>query len=305
MAGPWFARRVELRLFERRNPMNRILLTVLTIALLCGSLLAQSPQPPASGSTPPDQEAPAPAQAAPPSSSTPAQQAPSAAPAQATAPTAPAANAPRISPGSVIPVQLAKSIDAKKAKSGDEVVAKVTQDLRNNAGTVLVPKDTKVLGHVTEAQARSKEQKESQLTIAFDHAVLKNGEQMQMPMSIQAIIAPPNSNTANATPSSGQPSGYPSAGAGQAPSGGGRAGSMGGTASQAPQPSGAPQQASGSAPAGNQAQPQITGETQGVVGIPNLKLAAAADPTQGSVVSSEKNNVKLDDGTVLLLRVNQ
>jgi len=286
--------------------MNRTLLTVLAIAVLCGSLLAQSPQPPASGSMPPDQEAPAPAQAAPPSSSTPVQQAPSAAPAQATAPTAPAANAPRISPGSVIPVQLAKSIDAKKAKSGDEVVAKVTQDLRNNAGTVLVPKDTKVLGHVTEAQARSKEQKESQLTIAFDHAVLKNGEQMQMPMSIQAIIAPPNSNSANAAPGSGQPSGYPGSAAGQAPSGGGgRAGAMGGTAAQAPQPSGAQQQPSGSAPAGNQAQPQITGETQGVVGIPNLKLAAATDPTQGSVVSSEKNNVKLDDGTFLLLRVSQ
>jgi hypothetical protein len=68
-------------------------------------------------------------------------------------------------------------------------------------------------------------------------------------------------------------------------------------------------QTSGSAPsevpAGAQAQPQITGNTQGVVGIENLKLSAAPDATQGSVVSSEKSNVKLDDGTFLLLRVNQ
>jgi hypothetical protein len=206
-------------------------------------------------------------------------------------------------------VQLAKSVDAKKAKSGDEVVAKVTQDLRNNAGAVVVPKDTKVIGHVTQAQARSKEQKESQMTIAFDHAVLKGGEQMQMPMSIQAIIAPPNRNPSNGAASTEQGSSYPSsaAPASQAPYGGGRSGSMGGTtpqASQAPQASGAPQ-APGSAPAGSPAQPAITGNTQGVVGIPNLKLSAAPDPTQGSVVSSEKNNVKLDDGTLLLLRVNQ
>ena len=114
-------------------------------------------------------------------------------------------------------MQLAKSIDAKKAKSSDEVIAKVTQDLRNNAGTVVVPKDTKVLGHVTEAQARSKEQKESQVTIAFDHVVLKNGEQVQLPMSIQAIVVPPNRNAADATLGAEQPSAYPSA-PGQAPS---------------------------------------------------------------------------------------
>jgi hypothetical protein len=41
-----------------------------------------------------------------------------------------------------------------------------------------------------------------------------------------------------------------------------------------------------------------------VVGISNLNLAAASDATRGSVVSSEKNNVKLDDGIFLLLRVN-
>src|ERR1700757_3794302 len=99
----------------------------------------------------------------------------------------------RIAPGSVIPVELTKGIDAKKAKTGDPVEAKVTMDLKTNSGEVLVPKDTKVVGHVTEAQARSKEQKQSELAIAFDHAVVK-GDQMQLPMSIQAVIAPQNSS---------------------------------------------------------------------------------------------------------------
>lgn len=245
--------------------MNRVLITSFTVALLCGSLLGQSP-------------------------------APTSTPAQATTTTASAGSASRIAPGSVIPVQLAKSIDAKKAKPGDEVIAKVTHDLRNNAGTVIVPKDTKILGHVTEARARSKEQKESRVTIAFDHAVLKNGEQMQMPMAIQAIVASPDRNPA----STDQPSGYPGSSTSQA--GGGRYGPMGG-GGMAPQAPSVPQE-TGSEPAGSPAQQPITGNTQGVVGIPDLKLSAAPDPAQGSLVSSEKNNVKLDNGTFLLLRVN-
>jgi hypothetical protein len=271
--------------------MNRFLIAVFAAALLCGSLVAQSPQPPSSGRMPPEQQA-QPAQPTDPPST----------PAHATAPTAPAGSAPRIAPGSVIPVQLTKSINAKKAKKGDEVVAKVTLDLQNGAGAVIVPKDTKVIGHVTEAEARSKEQKQSQVAIAFDHAVLKNGEQIQLPMAIQAIIAPPNRNPANAE----QSSGYPSSGTGGTPtSSGGTYGSMGrGTPPAASAPQTAGSEPPG-APTGTPAQPPITGNTQGVVGIPDLKLSAASDPTQGSVVSSEKNNVKLEDGTLLLLRVNQ
>jgi hypothetical protein len=126
---------------------------------------------------------------------------------------------------------------------------------------------------------------------------------MQMPMSIQAIIAPPNRNPANAN---AQPSsGYPGPETGGVPAGSsGRQGqgSMGGSA---PPTANAPQTSGGAPSAGTQAQPQITGNTQGVVGIENLKLSAAPDAVQVSVVSSEKNNVKLDDGTFLLLRVNQ
>ena len=49
----------------------------------------------------------------------------------------------------------------------------------------------------------------------------------------------------------------------------------------------------------------ITGNTQGVVGISDLKLSPAANMAQGSVLSSEKGNVKLESGTLMLLRVNQ
>jgi hypothetical protein len=56
---------------------------------------------------------------------------------------------------------------------------------------------------------------------------------------------------------------------------------------------------------GASARPRITAQTEGVVGISDLKLTSSP-PTanQGSVLSSEKNNVKLESGTLMLLRVN-
>jgi hypothetical protein len=275
--------------------MNRILIALIAAPLLFGSLLlsplAHAQQSPSD--SPPETQAPPPEQAPP---ATPPSAAKTAASSSSGVPS-------RIAAGSVIPVELTKSVDAKKAKTGDEVVAKVTQDLRNNAGTVLMPKDTKVIGHVTEVQARTKEQKESQLAIAFDKAVLKNGEEMDMPMSIQAIIAPPNSNNAanSQTSSSYPPPGTSGSDTSGASSSGSRPGTTEGNAQP---PSGMPQTTNNGSTA-SQARAPITGNTQGVVGIANLNLAAAPSATQGSLVTSEKNNVKLEDGVFLLLHVNQ
>jgi hypothetical protein len=208
----------------------------------------------------------------------------------------------RVAPGSVIPVTLAKSIDAKKAKTGDEVVAKVTQDLKTGSGEVLIAKDTKVIGHVTEAQPRTKEQKESQVGIAFDRAVPKNGSEMQMPMSIQAIIGPQNDQNNNAgggNSDSSNAGAYPTSGSGGRPG-------MSGSAPSRSQPASAGGSTPGDSQTTNNTRPQITGETQGVIGIADLKLTSAApNAAEGSVVSSEKNNVKLESGTMMLLRVNQ
>jgi hypothetical protein len=210
----------------------------------------------------------------------------------------------KIAPGSVIPVQLTKTVDAKKAKPGDEIDAKVTQDMKSTTGQILVAKDTKVVGHITEAQAHSKEQKESQLAIAFDHAVMKNGEDMKLPMSIQAIIAPPSMNSNSGGESASAPDAAPTGSSSMPSTGRTGAGStqpQPQQSSQAPMPSG-DSSGGNSTPA---SRPQITGNTQGMVGFSNMKLAAAPDASQGSVVSSEKNNVKLESGTLMLLRVSQ
>jgi hypothetical protein len=213
---------------------------------------------------------------------------------------APQANHAKIAPGSVIPVQLTKTIDAKKAKTGDEVLARVTMDMKTSTGEVFIPKDTKVVGHVTEAQARSKEQKESQMGIVFDRAVMKDGKEVNLPMSIQAVVAPLENNP----PSSGGDYGgdnRPAAGGGTTTS------PMVGRAPLSPpsQPQAVPA-GGGDAQASAGARLPINASTQGVIGIRDLKLEAnTQNAAQGSVMSSQKSNVKLESGTVLLLKVNQ
>ena len=281
---------------------NILISTALMAALASGAALAQG-TPPSSNNPSIPKAQPVPASPEQPQQQPQAQptpqpsQAPSA---QSGANQAQATSGPKIAPGSVIPVQLTKTIDAKKAKAGDEVVAKVTTDLKTNSGEVLVPKDTKIVGHVTEAQAHSKEQPESQVGIAFDHAVLKSGD-VNLPMSIQAVIAPP---TQNANTGGGMDQGAP-AGGGSSPMGAGRPGAAGGGQAQPSTPAPSSLPTAGTDTQNSGARPPINGNTQGVVGISNLKLEAGQNATQGSVLTSEKNNVKVESGTMLLLKVNQ
>lgn len=265
--------------------MKNLFMSMFAAGLLCALSLAQTA--PSGGEAPQTQ----PSQSATQSTSQPAN--------------TPANNADnlKIAPGSVIPVQLTKGVDAKKAKTGDEIDARVTQDLKSNSGALLVPKDTKVVGHVTEAQARTKDQKESQVAITFDHAVLKDGHDVSLPLSIQAIISPEalNPNNGNSAGNAPPPSGSDSAGSPS--SGAGRTAAGGGGMSQ-PRPSAPSAGGDTTAAGGTNSQPQITANTKGVVGISGMTLSDG-QTNQGSIVTSEKNNVKLENGTLMLLRVNQ
>jgi hypothetical protein len=289
--------RVNRNAFDKQGGIMKRVLTGLFFVGLALTVATAQDNPTAS-----------PSPASPPSASpspqrSPTQTAPTPAP-QSLAPQTSASAQPqhvtKIAPGSVIPVSLTKTIDAKKAKTGDEVVAKVTQDMKSTTGEVIVAKDTKMVGHVTESQPRSKDQKESQVAIAFDKEVTKDGNEMQMPMSIQAVVAPQN----NATPSGSNTS----TGTSEAPSpststgSNGRAG-MGGSTPPPTAPSSNSGEASNNSQGANP-RPAINAQTQGVIGLSNVTLAAASNPGQGSVLTSDKNNVKIEGGTMLLLRVN-
>lgn len=230
-----------------------------------------------------------------------------------------------LSSGTTLQAELTKSIDAKKAKPGDEVTAKLTQDAKGS-GQVVLHKGTKLVGHVTEAQARTKENSESRLGIAFDKAVLKGGQEMAFTGVIQAMAAPVQgslSATGDDAGSlgSGMGSGTGSSmgggrsGGGIAPMGGGGSGPINSTLGSATNTvnntagsvtnsatgavNGSVNQATGVAANG-----AINSATHGVVGMQGIALNTVNTASaQGSIVSSASRNVKLDTGTQMILQV--
>ena len=276
------------------------------------------------------------AQAAPPA------QAGATASTQAASSTAAQANsdAAQFASGTKFEAALDQSLDANKNKVGDKVTAH-TVDAVKSGDKVVLPKNTKLVGHITEVKAKSKDDANSTLGIVFDHAELKGGQQMPVHLGIQAIAAAQNSAAAGAedamamgsgssmggaSATSGGAMGGGSAGGGAArgSSGGGLLGGVGSTAggavgstvNTAGSTTSAAANTTGSAAgatrgvAGGAANSvsavsphaQLNSSSQGVFGMQGLALnSQASNQTQGSVVTGTGRNVHLDSGTRMML----
>ena len=196
-------------------------------------------------------------------------------------------NSLKVAPGALIPAELVKSLDSKKVKEGDPVNAKVSMDLLSG-GKIAIPRESKLVGHVTEAKARGKGESESTLGVVFDRLILKNGQEVPVHAIVQAVGAPLVSVAA------GENERIASAGSPNV-NAGGQFGGM-------PNPQ-MPRGAGGSQDSGpaNVARVQpLAPNATGVVGISGLTLRNTSSVS--SVLASEKKNVKLDPGTQLLLR---
>lgn len=137
--------------------------------------------------------------------------------------------------------ELQKTLDAKKAKQGEPVTAKLSDDVQiPNAQTL--PKNTVLEGHVDQTEVSQDKHGTSSVTVTFDKAKLKTGQEVPIKATVVAI-AQPTYNTAQAgapgaAPSGGAPmasSGGMAPGGGGSPSGGGAMG--GGSAPSSPMPS--------------------------------------------------------------------
>jgi hypothetical protein len=186
----------------------------------------------------------------------------------------------RFAPGAILRVELAKSVDARKAKVGDEVIGKTMDDFLGDNNDVLAPKGCRVLGHVAEATPREGESA-STLGIAFDKVVLKNGTGVPFKASIQAIGGPDLSAAPANEPMPQSGGGAPTMSPGHDPD------SYGGSMGRGGMPASGP----------------LPPNSQGVVGISGMSLSAGT--AEDSLLSSQKRNVKLDSGTQMILRVMQ
>ncbi len=233
---------------------------------------------------------------------------------------------------------LERSVDARRAKPGDEVTAKMNEDFTTQSG-VTIPRGSRLVGRVTEARPHARGEGSaaaaSQLGIVFDKAVLKDGREVPMQATIQALAAARShaqgdiasgshdvgafgsSHASGGGLAGGSIGGLGGAGGGVVGSATGTAGAAVGGATRLPR-SGGGAAASGAGAAsahggallgssagavgGLSASGQWLAGSRGVFGIGDLELAsAAAGSARGGLITSASRNVRLDGGTQLLL----
>lgn len=103
---------------------------------------------------------------------------------------APGPGDPGYKPGSgtIITVDLPRTLDAKKLKQGEEIQARVTADLIY-AGKIIVPREAKVIGKVEDLKLAAKDDPETRLLLAFEKIVIRDGREFQFeyPAFVQAL----------------------------------------------------------------------------------------------------------------------
>jgi len=227
-----------------------------------------------------------------------------------------------LSSSTVFNATLSSPLDSKKSKPGDAVTAHTAESVKAEGKSVL-PKGTKLVGHVTQASARAKGDTESALAIRFDRAILKNGQEVPLNVAIRAIAS---AQTAASVAGSdldavGGAGAYAN---GSGSSGRGAVGALVSTArgatgsvtntvagagsladstvSTATRTTVGASGAATGAVGGLNSAGQLTSNSHGVFGLNGLNLKAAeTGGAQSSLITSAGKNVHLDSGTRMLL----
>lgn len=207
------------------------------------------------------------------------------------------ASASPLKSGTTIQAKLVNPVDAKKSKVGDEVIATTTQDV-TAGGKVVVPSGSKLVGRIMGVRVQNSEQSTSQIGIAFNRAVLKSGKAIPVALTIQAIGSNQEVAASGAASTRASHSAHLVGALGGTPSTKGAlvttaSHTTGATVNTADHPRSA-------------ANDSLSASSQGVVGLRGLSLFSQTTPfATASVVSSQSNNVYLDSGTEMILRVKQ
>jgi hypothetical protein len=129
--------------------------------------------------------------------------------------------------------ELEGKLDSKTARVGDRVVLKTTEKVQTSDGTV-IPRGTRLVGHITQVQTNDAKHAISQMGIAFDRAELKNGQSIAIHTLIRGVNPSPGVMAMNPMNSDGPMSGVGDSTVGDTMTGGGRGGRSGGGQSGIP-----------------------------------------------------------------------
>jgi hypothetical protein len=174
--------------------------------------------------------------------------------------------------GTKINAVFTKPVEAKKAKQGDQLTAKVTQALAPD-GSVAAPRGSKLIGHVTEASSSGG----YKIGFAFDKIVI-GGQETPLQATIQAI-SPPGDPSSGFTSNQG----------------------MVGSAQNMDTPGGPGRYGTGVATSNN------VGNTFAIdpraSGALNMKGVTLIPTEVGGVLSSDNRNIKFERDSLVLLSV--
>lgn len=231
--------------------------------------------------------------------------------------------------------ELQGKLDSKTARVGDRVVLKTAEKVQTSDGTV-IPKGSRLIGHVTAVQAYSKEHGAAQMSIAFDRAELKDGQNIAVHTLIRGVNPNASALDANAMnddammsqPMDGSMGGNGRMGGGRAGGGllggaGGAVSGVGGVAGDTLDRTGnAASSASEQAGAGIGSTANAAVETAGhsdlnvdadahgiaaaravphATGIPGVMLAGSGSAS--GIFSASRKNVELESGTEIQLGI--
>ncbi len=211
--------------------------------------------------------------------------------------------------------EFTNSLNGKKLKPGALIRAEVAQDVLAH-GKIIIPADARVLGHVTEVKPRGRDAA-SRLGIIFDKILLKHHEERNLQGVVYALAPPTERRSKVDEPDQMLPPSFGMGGGGTTPMGSRSsiatrstpAPMMSGNSTSAPVTSAAPnspgsRQGESAATSSRLAPSMSLGIPSGVYRMKGVSLSQVASPeTPGPVILSTANDVQLDYGTQVIIKV--
>jgi hypothetical protein len=192
---------------------------------------------------------------------------------------------------------LTKSLESKSATANQEVILQSISDVIVD-GKVIIPKGSKLVGHVSEVATRGKDEPQSVLAIIIDKAVTTEGVEILLQAIIAAVARPKSALSSDPTYGmmhSNEPK--------MIGSGASSAASTGGLSASSKVSSTAAV-ATANLKGGMDESSLLNENSQGAEGYEGLSLSwRLMAPPPVTVFASKGKNVKLEAGTQMLLRM--
>jgi hypothetical protein len=193
---------------------------------------------------------------------------------------------------------LIKTMESRSASVGQELNLRTISDVVVN-GEIVIPRESRLVGHVSEVATKGKEEPKSVLAIIIDKAIMANGGEIPLQAIIAAVAAPQDKDLSSDPTYGMMHSNEPkmvAASPGSASSSGGLA-----AASKA----GSTAAVATANLKGALDEPSVlTEDSQGAVGYEGISMTwHLMAPPPVTVFASSGKNVKLEAGTQMLLRM--